>query len=58
MTPLVGEWDPDRIVVIEFPTREDVERCFGSREYQEIRPLRSHSSTGSNVMVEGVHDET
>jgi uncharacterized protein (DUF1330 family) len=57
VTTLLGDWKPDRLVIIEFPSRKDLERCFGSQEYKEIVPLRDRSATGSMIMVEGICDE-
>lgn len=58
VTSILGGWNPGRLVIIEFPSREDMERCFGSEEYRKITPLRDLSSTGSIIMVEGVNDES
>lgn len=53
MTPLVGDWCPERIILIKFPSPEDVERCFNSQEYMEIAQLREKSTSGRSIMLEG-----
>ena len=52
-TSLVGDWRPERIVLIEFPTRELLERCFASEAYRRLAPLRERSTTARAVVVEG-----
>jgi uncharacterized protein (DUF1330 family) len=51
--PLFGNWNPERIVVIEFPSHEDVKRWLGSQEYKEISPLRERSTVTRAIVVEG-----
>ncbi len=46
-------WEPERIVVIEFPSIEEYRRCFGSEEYRAIAYLRERSATSRMVIVEG-----
>lgn len=53
VTPFSGNWEPERIVVVEFDTMEQVERCFGSPEYREIAPLREKSILSRGIIVEG-----
>ncbi|MCH7699297.1 MAG: DUF1330 domain-containing protein [Chloroflexi bacterium] len=39
VTPLSGEWEPQRMVVIEFPTMERSQEWLTSPEYSAIAPL-------------------
>jgi uncharacterized protein (DUF1330 family) len=39
-TALEGSWDDDRIVVLEFPTREAALAWYHSPEYRDLRDLR------------------
>ena len=48
------DWDPERIIVIEFPGMEELRSCFKSPEYAEIAPLRERSTDAKAVIVEGV----
>ena len=52
VTPLSGNWHPERIIVIEFETLEDVRRCFASKEYRELAPIRERSAAGKAIVVE------
>ena len=50
---LEGAWQPERIVVIEFPTAEQARGWYESPYYVEIMPIRDRSSTGSLILVQG-----
>jgi uncharacterized protein (DUF1330 family) len=53
VTPLSGNWNPERIILIEFETDEQLQKCFESREYLEIAPLREQSTISKSIVVEG-----
>ncbi len=53
VTPLGGGWDPERIVVIEFESADQMERCFASEEYRQLAPLRESSTVSRSILVEG-----
>jgi uncharacterized protein (DUF1330 family) len=48
-----GDWDLDRLVVVEFDSVEQARTCYHSPEYQEIAPIRHRASRGKAVLVEG-----
>ena len=50
---LEGDWDPGRIVVIEFPSVDDAVAWFNSDHYQELAAIRREASTARIVVVEG-----
>lgn len=52
-TVLEGEWQPNRLVVIEFPSAQAAKDWYASDAYQAIIPIRQEASTGSLVLVEG-----
>ena len=54
MTPLSGNWSPERLVIIEFEAIEQVHRCFGSPEYLELALLREQSAVSKAIVVDGV----
>ena len=58
VTPLSGNWCPERLVVIEFPSSTDLRRCFRSPEYQRIASLRERSTKSKAVMIEGFSSGT
>ena len=53
ITPLSGDWNPERIVILEFADIEQLRKCFGSPEYLEIAPIRERSVVGKSIIVEG-----
>jgi uncharacterized protein (DUF1330 family) len=53
ITPLSGNWNPERIVVIEFENAEQIKRCFTSPEYLDLAPLREQSTASRAIVVEG-----
>jgi uncharacterized protein (DUF1330 family) len=49
-----GDWDPLRLVIMEFPDAAAAHGWYESDEYRELRALRQSASDTSIVMVEGV----
>jgi uncharacterized protein (DUF1330 family) len=49
-----GDWEPERIVVVEFPSVERAREWYESPEYQEILPLRLRAAPSRTVLVQGV----
>ena len=52
--PMEGEWDVDRVVVVEFDSIEQAKAAYASPEYQEIAPIRQGASEGKAILVQGV----
>lgn len=52
VTSLSEEWKPDRVIIIEFDTREQLEKCFSSEEYRNIALLRENSVDSKAVIIE------
>lgn len=59
-SPLVleGEWTSDKVVLVAFPDRAEFERWASSPEYQEISRDRVASTSGTVVLVNGLHPWT
>jgi uncharacterized protein (DUF1330 family) len=53
ITPLIGNWQPERMILIEFDSIAQVEKCFGSPEYLELAPLREQATASRALIVEG-----
>ena len=51
---LEGGWDPERLVVIEFPSRDAARSWYESDDYREARRVRDGAGTWNMVVVEGV----
>lgn len=52
ITPLSTEWRPNRVVIIEFDTREWLDKCFSSEEYTQIASLREKSVDSKAIIIE------
>jgi len=51
---LEGEWQPKRVVVLEFPTLDNANRWWASEEYREPKALRQSASVANIIVVDGV----
>lgn len=51
---LEGSWEPQRVVVAEFPDLESATRWYESPEYAHARSLREGAATMKIIAVEGV----
>jgi uncharacterized protein (DUF1330 family) len=50
---LEGDWDVDRLVVLEFPSMEQAHAWYESDAYQAVAPIRQGASRGRGVVIEG-----
>lgn len=48
-----GDWDPHRLVVLEFADMAGAHRWYDSPEYQALVPLRKRAATSTLLFVEG-----
>jgi uncharacterized protein (DUF1330 family) len=53
VSTMVGDWQPERNVLIEFEGVEQVQEFFASPEYQHLVSLRERSATTRAIIVEG-----
>lgn len=51
---LEGEWNPERIVVLEFPSVERANEWWHSQEYSKAKAIRQRAATTKMIVVEGV----
>ena len=51
---LEGEWTPKRLVVIQFSDMDSLRKWYQYDEYERLKRIRQHSSTGKVLAVEGV----
>jgi uncharacterized protein (DUF1330 family) len=49
-----GDWKPNRLVILEFPTMDQAKRWYDSEEYREPKAMRLRAGRGNMVMVDGV----
>jgi uncharacterized protein (DUF1330 family) len=50
---LEGDWQPGRVVVIEFPSVEKARAWWNSEPYQKAKAIRRAASSGKILLVEG-----
>jgi len=51
---LEGDWEPTRLVVLEFEDLEAAKRWYDSPEYQEAKKLRHGAASLRMVAVQGI----
>ena len=50
---LAGDWQPERIVVLEFESSDQAQEYLTSPEYLALAPLRQKSITSRAIIVPG-----
>jgi uncharacterized protein (DUF1330 family) len=58
IAPIAGNWRPERIILIEFPSSEHVKQWWNSPEYKAIAGLRENATTANAILVEGCDEST
>jgi len=51
---LEGDWQPDRMIVLKFPTVAKARAFYDSPEYAKAREARTGAATMRMVVVEGM----
>jgi uncharacterized protein (DUF1330 family) len=51
---LEGNWQPKRLVILEFPSAEQAKRWYDSPEYRDPKALRTKTAQTNLILVEGV----
>ncbi|MFT7471479.1 MAG: hypothetical protein ACI8XU_001375 [Kiritimatiellia bacterium] len=52
-TVLEGDWKPDRLVVIEFPSRDNAKAFLADPEAQTLFAIRHQATTSKLLLVDG-----
>lgn len=50
---LEGDWEPQRIVILEFASVEKAKQWWGSEEYAPAKAIRQRSAHTKMIVVEG-----
>jgi uncharacterized protein (DUF1330 family) len=48
-----GDWLPERLVVLQFPSRADARALLDDPDYQAIAPLRQTTTRSNLIIVDG-----
>jgi uncharacterized protein (DUF1330 family) len=51
---LEGTWEPGRVVVLEFPSKEQAKAWWSSEQYEVAKKIRQRSAYTQMILVEGV----
>ena len=51
---LEGDWSPQRVVLLKFPTTEKARAFYDSAEYQAAKAARQGAAVMRMVLIEGV----
>ena len=51
---LEGDYQPQRLIIVEFPSMEDLQAFYQSDGYLELEPQRRACSSATIVCVEGL----
>ncbi|SFF45784.1 Uncharacterized conserved protein, DUF1330 family [Paenibacillus algorifonticola] len=54
VTTMEGDWQPKRLVILEFPNKQSIEAFFNSEMYEPLKKIRRANSTGKAIVVEGL----
>jgi uncharacterized protein (DUF1330 family) len=49
-----GDWQPKRLIVLEFPSLDRLKEWYHSKEYTPLIELRKRAARTNVIMVEGV----
>lgn len=49
---LEGDWNHDRLVMLEFPDKKSAKDWYYSKEYQKAKEIRSQGSSAKFLLVE------
>lgn len=55
-TLIEGDWSPERLVVIEFPSRDEAQAFLQDREVQPLFELRHRTTTSKLILVDGCEE--
>ena len=50
---LEGGWDPQRIVILEFPSVEQAQAWWDSDDYAPVKAMRHRAGTSRMIIAEG-----
>jgi len=51
---VAGDWDPRRVIIVQFDSMEKFTAWWDSPEYRAIAPIRERSARTNAVVVEGI----
>lgn len=52
-TTMEGDWAPERMVILEFPARQNAEAFLNDPDFQDLLEVRHKAATSKLVLVDG-----
>jgi uncharacterized protein (DUF1330 family) len=52
-TPMEGDWRPRRMVILEFPARQNATAFLADPDFQDLLAIRHRTTTSKLVLVDG-----
>lgn len=49
-----GTWEPDRIVVLKFPSMKQAKQWWESEQYSKAKAIRQRAAKTNMIFVEGI----
>lgn len=53
VTTMHGTWKPERLIVIEFPSKENIDEWYASEEYKPYALLRDEAADMQIIVLPG-----
>lgn len=53
ITSIIGDWKPERMIILEFPSETNIKEWLSSAEYRSIAPLREAGAEIRAVVIQG-----
>jgi uncharacterized protein (DUF1330 family) len=51
---LEGEWEPHRLIIVEFPDMDSLKAWYNSAEYGRLKTIRERCANSRLIALEGV----
>ena len=55
VTPVEGNWNPNRFIVVQWETMEQLQTFATSEEYKTVAKLRENSASTKSIIVKKYH---
>ena len=52
LTPVSGDWNTKKIILMRFESKEMLTKFYQSEEYKKIAPLRKESTESKAIIIE------
>ncbi|MEC2058549.1 DUF1330 domain-containing protein [Bacillus stercoris] len=53
-TVMEGDWKPKRLVILKFPSKQNIEAFFNSEMYEPLKKIRRANTVGKAIAAEGL----